>query len=203
MINPLIFTEPIWKSLIVTTPEPLFTPEQCQLIIRKGLSLKAEKGTTGAGTPDAERRGQPPDKSLRRSTISWINFNEMPEMYKSIQWTLGKANNNFFGFDGIAMSEPAQFTQYKSGGEHYGWHMDSDILGKNEPPVRKISMSIVLVPPTDYEGGAMEFEKAGKVLHLNQGQAVFFASFLQHRVLPVTKGIRYSLVQWFTGPSFR
>ena len=36
-------TEPIWKSLIVETLQPIFTPQQCQMVINKGLSLKAEQ----------------------------------------------------------------------------------------------------------------------------------------------------------------
>jgi PKHD-type hydroxylase len=43
----------------------------------------------------------------------------------------------------------------------------------------------------------------GKTAKLKQGQAIFFASWLQHRVKPVTKGERYSLVMWFGGPSFK
>jgi len=204
----MMFTEPIWKSLIVTTNRPMFTPEQCQLIIKKGLSLKPEKGITGSPpqgpiTSEAERQKKVPDENLRKSTVRWIDFKEMPDMYKEIGQTVGRANNNHFGYEGLTMVEPAQFTEYKSDGEHYGWHMDSDTLGRHEPPIRKISMTVPLVPETDFEGGQMEFNKPGDKIHLKQGQAVFFASFLQHRILPVTKGTRYSLVQWFTGPSFK
>ena len=198
----MMYTEPTWKSLVVTTNGPLFTPEQCQLVIKKGLSSKAEKANIGMGTTDSNK-AQGIDEATRKSTVSWISFNDMPEMYQEIRMTLGRANNNHFGFDGITMAEPAQFTEYKSDGGHYGWHMDSDVIGKNQPPIRKISMTIPLVPETDFDGGQLEFYKEGNVLPLKQGQAVFFASFLQHRLLPVTRGTRYSLVQWFTGPSFK
>jgi len=194
----MIYTEPVWKSLVVTTVNPLFTPEQCKLIIDKGLSLPPGKADIGIG----EKRKEV-DKDVRKSTISWIPFDAMSEMYRDIEIAVGRSNNNHFNFDGIVMAEPAQFTQYKSDGEHYDWHMDLEIIGVDQPPIRKISMTILLVPETDFEGGQMEFNKPGDVLSLKQGQAVFFASFLQHRVLPVTKGTRYSLVQWFTGPSFK
>ncbi len=81
--------------------------------------------------------------------------------------------------------------------------MDCDILGIKQPPVRKISLIIPLVPITDYEGGEVEFMDEAKQLKLQQGQAVFFASFLRHRVKEVTKGIRRSMVMWFGGPPLR
>jgi PKHD-type hydroxylase len=42
-----------------------------------------------------------------------------------------------------------------------------------------------------------------KPLPLKQGQAIFFASFLRHKVAPVKKGVRKSLVMWFGGPPFK
>ena len=43
----------------------------------------------------------------------------------------------------------------------------------------------------------------GKFGELKQGHAIIFASFLNHKVQPVTKGIRQSLVVWFGGKPFR
>ena len=43
----------------------------------------------------------------------------------------------------------------------------------------------------------------GQAVKLKQGQAVFFASFIRHRVAPVTKGNRKSLVMWFGGTPFK
>ena len=54
-----------------------------------------------------------------------------------------------------------------------------------------------------FEGGELEFMSDGKIAKLKQGQAIFFASWLQHRVKPVTRGERKSLVMWFGGPSFK
>ena len=197
----MIYTEPVWKALVVTTNEPLFTPEQCQLVIQKGLSLAPLKGTVGTRLK-GDNIGTH-DENIRKSTVAWIPFKQMPDMYREIEQAVLSTNNNHFGFEGIKMSEYAQFTQYKAGGEHYDWHMDCDMKGERQPPIRKISMTIPLVPETDFDGGQLEFNKAGDVCSLKQGQAVFFASFLQHRVTPVTRGTRYSLVQWFNGPSFR
>jgi len=197
----MIPTEPTWKSYVVETLQPIFSPQQCQMVIDKGLSLKAEQAKVGMGRETKNK--DEPDLKKRMSTISWIPFKEMPEMYKQIEGEMIRANNNHFGYDGMQLTEPAQFTEYRAPTGHYTWHMDCDILGIKQPPVRKISMIIPLVPSTDYEGGEIEFMQEGKQMKLQQGQAVFFASFLQHRVKAVTKGIRRSLVMWFGGPPLR
>jgi PKHD-type hydroxylase len=102
----------------------------------------------------------------------------------------------------MRLTEVAQFTHYIKGG-FYNWHMDNEVIGKNQPPVRKISMTLLLSDPSTFEGGELEFMHKGKKAKLKQGQAIFFASWLQHRVIPVTKGERSSLVMWFGGPPFK
>jgi PKHD-type hydroxylase len=191
-------TEPTWKSYVVETTEPIFTPKQCQMVIDKGMSLKKETAAVGMGQP----KGSGVDPEKRITTISWIPFKDMPEMYKDIETTMLKANGNHFGFDGMRLTEVGQFTHYLEGG-FYDWHMDNDVLGKHQPPVRKISMTLLLSDPATFEGGELEFTQNGKKAKLKQGQAIFFASWLQHRVKPVTKGERKSLVMWFGGPSFK
>ncbi len=191
-------TEPVWRSYIAETINPIFSPKQCQMVIDKGMSLKKETAQVGMGQrPDG---GYDPKKRI--TTISWIPFKEMTEMYKQIESEMLRANNNHFGFEGMQLSEPAQFTHYLTGG-FYDWHMDNDVLGKHQPPVRKISMTLLLSDPATFEGGELEFMSKGKTAKLKQGQAIFFSSWLQHRVKPVTKGERYSLVMWFGGPSFK
>ena len=194
----MIPTESTWKSYIVETTQPIFTPQQCQMIINKGMSLKKETAQVGMG----QRPGGGYDPKKRITTISWIPFKEMPEMYKDIEATMLKANNNHFGFEGMRLTEIGQFTHYPTGG-FYDWHMDNDVLGKHQPPVRKISMTLLLSPEHEFEGGELEFMQKGKTAKPKQGQAIFFASWLQHRVKPVTRGERKSLVRWFGGPSFK
>ena len=117
----------------------------------------------------------------------------------------------------VDAAESVQITRYKISG-FYTWHSDggSDCLSVYDTPdnsflngkVRKLSMSILL--NDNYEGGELqiattqkgkseiqtpEFNKAGSV--------IVFPSFLEHRVLPVTKGTRFSLVAWFLGPPFK
>ena len=190
--------EPRWKSYMAITTEPIFTPKQCQMIIDMGHSLKPEQAKVGGGTKAGKY-----DTKKRVTTISWIPFNKMPEMYKAIEGTMLKTNTNHFGFDGMELTEPAQFTEYPKGG-FYDWHMDSDTHFVHEPTVRKISMTCLLSDPSDFKGGELEFMDKGKRPNdLKQGQAIIFASFLRHRVAPVKKGIRRSLVMWFGGPPLR
>jgi len=191
-------TEPIWKSYIVETTQPIFTPKQCQMVIDKGMSLKPEEAKVGMG----QKPGGGNDPKKRITTISWIPFKDMPEMYKDIEKTMLQANNNHFGFEGMRLTEVAQFTHYLTDG-FYEWHMDNDVQGKHQPPVRKISMTLLLSDPSTFEGGELEIMSKGKTAKLKQGQAIFFASWLQHRVKPVTQGERKSLVMWFGGPSFK
>jgi PKHD-type hydroxylase len=193
-----MFFEPKWKSYMATTTEPIFTPKQCQMIIDKGHSLKPEQAKVGGGQKDGIH-----DTKKRVTTISWIPFKEMPEMYQSIESTMLRTNANHFGFDGMELTEPAQFTEYPKGG-FYDWHMDSDSHFTHEPTVRKISMTCLLSDPSEFKGGELEFMDKGKRLNdLKQGQVIFFASFLRHRVAPVKKGVRRSLVMWFGGPPFK
>ena len=192
----MIFTEPKWKSLIVETTGPIFTPEQCQLIINAGRSEPVQNGQVGGGAAGVV------DTKTRTSHISWIPFNKMPEMYSTLEQIVNKTNNNHFGFEGVKITEQAQYTEYPAGG-FYDWHIDSDIVGMNEPPVRKISMTCLLSHESEFEGGGLELMSDGKIARPKQGQAIFFASYIRHRVIPITKGIRKSLVMWFGGPSFK
>jgi PKHD-type hydroxylase len=192
----MIYTEPKWKSLIVETTGPIFTPEQCQLIINAGRSEPVQNGQVGGGSTGVV------DTKTRTSHISWIPFNKMPEMYSTLEQIVNKTNNNHFGFDGIKITEQAQYTEYPSGG-FYDWHIDSDVVGMNEPPVRKISMTCLLSHESEFEGGGLELMSDGKIARPKQGQAIFFASYIRHRVIPITKGVRKSLVMWFGGPSFK
>ena len=193
----MIITEPKWKSWIVETTTPLFTPEQCQMIIECGRRQKPQKAQVGMGKP-----GGGLDTNKRVTTISWIPFKEMPEMYNQVNEFIQKANRNHFGFGDIQITEQAQFTEYPEGG-FYDWHTDTDVNMSHEPPVRKISMTCLLSPENQFEGGDLELMAPGKRAKLKQGHAIIFASFINHRVAPVTRGVRQSLVMWFGGEPFK
>ena len=98
-----------------------------------------------------------------------------------------------------------QYTTYDKTGK-YDWHMDTS-LGRdpsNLQETRKLSMTICL--NDDYVGGEFQInmgqEKDAQTLPAKKGRAFFFPSFIIHRVAPVKKGVRKSLVVWVTGPKF-
>ena len=193
----MMITEPKWKSWVVETTTPLFTPDQCRQVIECGRRQKPQKAQVGMNKP-----GGGLDTKKRVTTISWIPFKEMPEMYDQVNEFIKKANRNHFGFEDVHVTEPAQFTEYPEGG-FYDWHMDNDVNMQHEPPVRKISMTLLLSHESQFEGGDLELMAKGKRAKLTQGQAIIFASFLNHRVAPVTRGVRQSLVMWFGGTPFK
>ncbi len=166
-------TEPKWKSWIIETSNELFTPEQCRKIIECGRSRPPQEAQVGQTTGGAV------DTNKRVTKISWIPFNVLPEMYQALDTFIQKANRNHFGFEDIRITEQAQFTEYPPGG-FYDWHMDSDVNMEKEPPVRKISMTVLLNHPSEFEGGHLEVLAPGKFKPLKQGHALCFASFLNH-----------------------
>ena len=191
--------EPKWKSLMANTVAPIFTSQQCQDIINMGHQQKAEEAKVGH--KDGSQGDY--DTKKRITTISWIPFKAMPDMYRIIEKTMLQVNGNHFGYEGMKITEPAQFTEYPKGG-FYDWHMDADVNCRFEPPVRKVSMTILLSPANEFEGGDLEFMTEGnKPPQLLQGQAIFFCSLIRHRVSKVKKGMRRSLVMWFGGPPFK
>jgi len=194
-----MITEPRWKSYIVETTKPLFTPEQCKKIIQAGRSEPRNDAEVGSGQGI---KGGQIDTKTRTSHISWIPFKKMINMYKDIETFMKTTNGNHFGFDGMTITEMAQYTEYPEGG-FYDWHVDNDVNCQHEPPVRKISMTCLLSPESEFEGGDLELITEDRVAKLKQGHAVFFASFIRHRVKPVIRGNRKSLVMWFGGTPFK
>jgi len=183
----MITVMPRWMSYMATTIKPIFTPQQCDMVIQSGHKQKPEVAQVGMNKPSGGV-----DTKKRTTTISWIPFDKLPQMYKVIENQLSIVNLNHFMFDTVNITEPAQFTEYPKGG-FYDWHMDLNAFGQNgENPIRKISMTCLLSDPSEFKGGELLFSEMGdnKPLPLKQGQAIFFASFLRHKVAPVTKGIR-------------
>ena len=189
--NRSIITEPKWKQWVVETTGPIFTPKLCQEIIDLSKTLPQEKGTVFEKS-----------KESRISTISWIPFNKMQPMYDEINTFIQKTNRNHFGFGDIQIRERAQITEYTKGG-FYNWHTDIALDMSVEPPVRKLSMTLLLNDPSEFDGGELQIAGVKNTKIMKQGHATIFASFLQHTVTPVTRGVRRSLVMWFGGEPFK
>jgi|SRR5579862_3430127 len=108
--------------------------------------------------------------------------------------------NHWYRFDVGGFSEALLYCEYPEGG-HFGWHVD---CGESRTATRKISLSVQLSDAADYLGGGLEFGAHGELREARRiGTAVAFPAFLHHRVQPVTRGLRRSLVAWAHGPMFR
>ena len=71
--------------------------------------------------------------------------------------------------------------------------------------IRKLSISIQLTDPKEYEGGELilyDCEK-GEEMNKEQGTLIMFPSYTLHEIKPVIKGERNSLVTWVTGNKFK
>jgi PKHD-type hydroxylase len=174
----------------------------CEEIIELGKS-KLNKGGVGLN-----EKGGVVNKEIRNSEICFFN-GSIPyfNLYKPLLELVTYVNNTFYNFD-ITEPETFQLTKYDEKNQgFYKPHEDGFYEGEINVPVRKLSMSLQLTSPEYYEGGQLEFPDDKKSFveedAREQGTAIFFPSYLKHGVKPVTKGIRYSLVSWFVGPSFR
>jgi len=199
------------------------SPKLCDEIINYGKQHQAEMAVTGGYN---RSNGQMSKKDLnnmqkkRKSDIVWMNDRWI---YKEIHPYIHQANREAgwnFEWD---WSESCQFTKYGVG-QYYGWHCDSWDKPYDKPDdpqshgkIRKLSVTISLNDPTEYEGGNLEFDfrnqidwernkkKAIKSCEeiRPRGSIIVFPSFCWHRVAPVTSGTRYSLVIWNLGRPFK
>jgi PKHD-type hydroxylase len=103
----------------------------------------------------------------------------------------------------LSGQEETQIGRYKSTDEgYYDWHIDAG-APKNGIQ-RKLSCVILLNDPSEFEGGILQLKGMEDQNVLDkQGSIIVFPSFIEHKVTPVTKGVRYSAVTWASGPSFR
>jgi len=195
-----IYLEPKWKSYVAVSQGSIFNPQQCDEIIRMGQTEGTDKGSVGVGKSGVGKSKVNPKKRI--SKISFIPFDKGAPMYRVLERWIMDVNINHFGFDGVEISEQAQYTEYETGG-FYDWHTDSNLTFEDMPPVRKISLTLLLNDPKDFDGGQLELTADKNRPPLKRGEAIFFASFIPHQVKPVTRGNRKSLVMWFGGPSLR
>lgn len=147
------------------------------------------------------------NENIRKTNISWMGLDKENEhIWQQMTNAIWSANKQFFQFDLTGCYEPAQlgsYTQYDQG--HYDWHTDTS-LTRSDSPYRKLSMALLLSDPKEFEGGELQVKSGNdeiKTLEQKRGRAWFFPSWTLHRVTPVTKGLRRSLVLWVSGPGFK
>lgn len=107
--------------------------------------------------------------------------------------------NKNYRFDIQGFFEGIQFAKYDVGG-HFDWHMDS---GPGDRSLRKLSISVQLSRPEEYDDGELEFFGQEQFAPKDQGTAIIFPAFLFHRVRTVTGGSRKVIITWVHGNPFR
>ena len=169
------------------------------------------------------------DEDIRKSKNTWI-----PTHHWITGWLwhyVEMANRNNFLYDiSYIESESMQYASYGVG-EYYHWHTDSSIAVHYKPQfqtsarestkddnylrertaienelVRKISFSLQLSDPDDYEGGNIQFIDESDNSYIaprQKGSLIIFDSRTKHRVCKVKSGVRKSIVAWVTGPKWR
>ena len=191
----------------------------CDEIVKYSKSIQDQLATTG-GYGDPKKLNQQQIKDLKKKRDSDIVWLSERWIYKEVQPYVHQANAAAgwnFQWD---HSEACQFTQYKKG-QYYDWHCD----GWDQPyqrqqgdpsngKVRKLSVTLTLSDQKDYKGGELEFDfrnldpdkkpnirKCKEILP--KGSLVVFPGFVWHRVCPIKKGTRHSLVMWSLGWPFK
>ena len=198
-----------------------FSDEELKNIITLMDSQELERATTVGAKLHSNANNKivstqnTPNEKVRKSDVKFINFDNGLSQADWIFFRLNKIiediNNQFYNFD-LNGYESFQYTVYHDHEKgRYDFHMDT-IMGNNMPDdmyeTRKLSMTFLLNEPgVDFEGGDFQInsgqEKDAETVPLNKGRIIMFPSFMIHRVKPVTKGIRKSIVIWVVGPKFK
>lgn len=172
--------------------DSVFSPDECDQIIEIGERQNLSRGTTFDDRKD----------NYRDSFVTFLFPSIVTEwVFRRMAATVQMFTDRYFGFDLSGIQEGIQFTRYSAPGEHYHDHVDASF----GTAIRKLSVVVQLSDPTDYEGGALELLHLEEptVMSAKRGTVLAFPSYTLHRVTPVTKGTRYSLVAWITGPAFK
>jgi PKHD-type hydroxylase len=166
------------------------------------------------------------EPKIRNSDNTWISTEHWLGGF--VWHYIDKANKNNFLYDISNIDgDSIQYTQY-SIGQYYNWHTDTSIdqyfllseaasselsneyanekIGIEYELCRKLSFSIQLSGPEEYEGGELQFQKDDGSVYFapkEKGVIAVFDSRARHRVRKVTKGVRKSLVGWVVGPRWK
>ena len=158
---------------------------------------------------EVDENSQKFDYGIRKTDVSFIT--DKDNMMNELVWGfIREANAQYFHYN-LDYFQAIQFARYQNGG-HYDWHQDASGDTAIAKECRKLSLTMSLTDHTTYDGGYLEFYNGGKPYKheehdvakdvKEQGSVIVFDSRDWHRVTPVTKGVRYSIVCWTVGPNF-
>ena len=190
-----------------------FNPEELDKVCKYFTEQGVERGrVTGKKDPITGEVKQDAKEAGRVSDVKFYHYDLTNEntlwIFQRINYVVESLNEQFFNYE-LNGYDSFQYTEYQAHeGGKYDFHMDT-IMGKNKstdrPETRKLSVTLVL--NDDFEGGEFQMnhsqEKNAETIPTGKGKLILFPSFLIHRVAPVTKGVRKSLVVWVNGPKFK
>lgn len=179
--------------------ENLFTPAELDAVEQIGDRLHQEKAELLAKNTGRD--------SIRVTRVAWLMRDAQTEsFYARMEEVVLRLNAQFFHYDlsGVMTFQYAVYDGTEGG--HFDWHKDygKDYGAPDQEP-RKLSLSIQLSDPANYQGGELEV-RAGNITDVapkTRGAVIAFPSYVLHRVTPTTSGIRKSLVVWAVGPEFK
>jgi PKHD-type hydroxylase len=138
---------------------------------------------------------------LRKSNIIFIKPGANDWIYDKLATACQQVNTNRYKFDITGFQTELQLANYIQD-DFFEWHMD---YGAGDISNRKLSISVQLSGPDEYEGGELQFMNNHKIISApkTKGTAIIFPSYALHRVTPITSGCRKSIVGWIAGPPYR
>jgi len=155
-------------------------------------------------TPYETAETQGGDPQYRKSSIKWIPpFQDSRWLFDRLMSCITEANKELWNFNLQSVRDNIQYTEYRSQDKgFYDWHMD---IGYGFLSTRKVSLTVQLSDPSEYEGGELQLQTGNNPITPSnlKGTVVLFPSYMLHRVKPVTKGLRKSMVLWSGGASYK
>lgn len=178
-----------------------FTIEECDKIIEIGELCEFQKARIGSGDSGVT------DESIRKTDIVWIEpKEEWKWIFERMNQIVAKVNFDKFQLD-LNRFDGFQYSVYKNNG-FYDWHIDT-FPDPIDGQWRKLSCVLSLTDPDTYEGGDLVLSPQGNnenkidIYRPSKGTVSFFYSHTPHKVTPVTKGTRITLVTWCLGDKIR
>jgi len=170
-----------------------FSDEEIKKIKKLAVKYPAEKAAIGQDKTGHE------DEKVRKGTVRWL-YDFPTWVMNKLMTMVNEANDHLWDFNLHQSIEAIQYTEYPPEGGHYDWHMD---CGPGIQHQRKVSITVQL--NDDYKGGELQLYQGGTPTTAlkKKGAVIIFPSYMLHRIAPVTKGVRNSLVLWLGGDHYR
>ena len=186
-----------------------FSNEELEKIQVLMSAQTLEDGKVGNRDTDPAKQDGRKLEDVRRSKLGWQFPNEDNNfIFQRLNNIIEAVNEDFYNFD-LNGYEAFQYTEYHAEDKGtYDWHIDLETGPQQlDPHQRKLSLTLLLNEPgVDFEGGEFMMGRTSDpkndIVPCAKGQCILFPSFVMHRVAPVTKGVRKSIVIWVRGPRF-